>query len=71
MRCGVVYRGKLITPGPTYAKPGNSAASSNAVRISLDNGEASVAWVKLDSDFEWLRQDVRFVALLAEMAART
>jgi len=40
------------------------------LRTALENGEEFVAWAKLEPDFEWLRQDARFSALLAEMAAR-
>jgi hypothetical protein len=41
------------------------------LRIALEKHEVSVGWARRDHDFDWLRDDPRFAALLDEMGARS
>jgi len=41
------------------------------LRIALEKREVSVGWARRDPDFEGLRNDPRFAALLDEMDARS
>ncbi|MGH9753614.1 MAG: tetratricopeptide repeat protein [Blastocatellia bacterium] len=50
---------------------GNVDEALALLRIALEKHKVSVGWARRDPDFDWLRDDPRFVALLDEMDARS
>ncbi len=47
---------------------GNTHEALKLLRMACEKKEVGIEWARCDPDFDWIRDDLRFTALLDEMA---